>query len=362
LKFVADYGLALQVSMQQGMQPVRHVGILQLGDDQLPDADMIVGQLDSLNVSTAGALSAVDGATTRLQPLLSSSEQAMLMDSDKLSFLSNPADLLNDFQPQGKVFTLAARVTGPAKTAFPQGVPVESAEPDSSESSDANATDPAKVFADAKPADLSAGKDKTVPEAVSSVADVIQTGNINVVIVADTDVLSDRLWVQVRQFFGQQIAQPFADNGAFFFNSVDNLSGSNDLISIRNRGRFLRPFTVVQAMERDAESAFRNKEQDLQRQLEQTEAKLLELQGQRDDAGNAMTLSPEQEAEIVRFQDEKLRIRRELRNVQHQLNKDIDRLDQQLKLFNIVLIPALLIVLGIVVAWLKRRRYRNAMV
>lgn len=353
LQFVADYGLALQVSMQQGARTVRHLGILQFADDQISDDDMIVGQLDSLNVSSAGALSMAEGAETTLTPLLWSSDQAMLMSSDKLSFLNNPEDLLKDFKPDGQRYTIAARVSGPAQTAFPEGVPVEPAQPEADGESDsgADATEKAPQSADAGQASTESTRD----------SELITRGEINVLIVADTDILSDRLWVQIRQFFDQQIAQPFADNGAFFFNSVDNLSGSNDLISIRNRGRFLRPFTVVQDMQRSAEATFRDREQALQQQLQQTESKLMELQNQRDDSGNMMTLTPEQEAEIQRFQDEKLRIRRELRNVQHQLNRDIDALDFRLKVINIALVPALIALLGVGVAWAKRRRLRRSL-
>jgi len=130
------------------------------------------------------------------------------------------------------------------------------------------------------------------------------------------------------------------------------------LISIRSRGRFIRPFTVVQEMRHQAETAFREKEEQLQQELAITEQKLVALQNQRDDSGNMLTLSPEQVLELNKFQDQKLSIRKQLRDVQHQLNQDIDQLDMWLKLINIVLVPVLLTIFAIAMAVYRRRRAR----
>lgn len=344
LNIVGDYQLALQVSLQQGMPPVKHLGILQFTDQNHVSDDMIISQLETLNFSTVGYISHSSGATTTFAPLLQTTEYAMPIAADKLSYMSSPTDLAKDFKPTGEHYVVAARLSGKAKTAFPDGVPVEDTAEDKG---DDNATEGAEAASDN---DKAPTANKTVN------ADQLKEGEINVLVVADTDILSDRLWVQVQQFFGQQIAQPFADNGAFYINSVDNLSGSSDLMSIRSRGRFLRPFTVVQEMQREAEADFREKEQGLQQRLEETEQRLMTLQGQRDDKGNQLTLSPEQEAEVIRFQEEKLRIRKDLRSVQHQLNRDIDQLDVWLKLINIALVPAILTVFVILVALVRRRK------
>lgn len=340
LNIIGDYQLALQVSLQQGMPPVKHLGILQFTDQNHVSDDMIISQLETLNFSTVGYMSHESDATTTFTPLLQTTEYAMPIAADKLSFMSSPADLAKGFKPTGEHYVVAARISGRAKTAFPDGVPVEETTADES-------AEGAKVESD---------KETTPAAAKKTDTDQLKEGDINVLVVADTDILSDRLWVQVQQFFGQQIAQPFADNGAFYINSVDNLSGSSDLMSIRSRGRFLRPFTVVQEMQREAEADFREKEQGLQQRLEETEQRLMTLQGQRDDKGNQLTLSPEQEAEVIKFQEEKLRIPKELRSVQHQLNRDIEKLDLWLKLINIALVPAILTLFVIVVAFVRRRK------
>ena len=228
---------------------------------------------------------------------------------------------------------LAARISGAVKSAFPDGVPVDEGDGEN------------EVAKKEAP-----NKDASNKEYLTESVDDIQ-----VMVVADSDLLTDRLWVRVQAYFGQNVAQPFADNGSFFVNSVDALSGSSDLISIRSRGRFIRPFTVVQEMRHQAETDFREKEEQLQQQLVAAEEKLVALQNQRDDSGNMLTLSPEQETELIKFQDQKLAIRKQLREVQHQLNQDIDNLDMWLKVINIALVPALLTFFAIGIAMYRRR-------
>ncbi|AUM11700.1 GldG family protein [Ketobacter alkanivorans] len=340
-EFIGDAQLALQVSGANG-QPMRHLGILQLSDQNLARDNQIVSQLETLHLSTAGYLKPVEKATTEMIALMKSTQYAMPIVSSKLDMMQDPRALGVGFNPTGEEYVLAATVRGQVKTAFPDGVPVSEGEASSEDAPTPEATvesadDPS---AEAKPAEY-------LQESVKP---------INVIIVADTDVLTDRLWVQVQQFFGQSMATPFADNGDFFFNSVDMLSGSGDLISIRGQGRYFRPFTVVKEMQREAEARFQNVEQDLQNQLEQVEQQLLQLQSQQGEAGNTITLTPEVEAQLMQFQQQKLKIRKQLRDVQHQLNKDIEQLDFTLKLINIALVPVLLTLLVVGVAVYRRRK------
>src|SRR5690606_19869887 len=189
-------------------------------------------------------------------------------------------------------------------------------------------------------------------------AEYTEADNINVMLIADTDLLTDRMWVQVQDFFGQRIHQPWADNGGFLINALDNLSGSEAVISVRSRGDYSRPFTVVEELQRQAEARYRASEMRLQEQLEQTEQRLRELQ-QNQDPAQLTELSAEQEAEIQRFLDEKLAIRKQLRDVRYELNADIERLGNQLKMINIALVPALL-TLGVLLWWLVGRARRRA--
>ena len=85
--------------------------------------DPVTGNLQQLNIATAGALKQREGSTTTFTPLLSSSTTAALIDAIQIRVTQNPQDLLRRFEPTGERFTIAARVAGPAKTAYPNGAP-----------------------------------------------------------------------------------------------------------------------------------------------------------------------------------------------------------------------------------------------
>jgi ABC-type uncharacterized transport system involved in gliding motility auxiliary subunit len=284
-----------------------------------------------MNFGFAGVIAPKDGATTTFLPLVHTSDQAMLVGAEKFRFLPDPATLMDGYAPGGKALTLAARVQGKVKTAFPGGYQAPP-EPEQAES------DPKK-------------DDKPMPPHIEE-----SQKDVNVVIVADTDMLSDRLWVQVQQFFGQRLLSAFANNADFVVNALDNLTGSSDLIGIRSRATYTRPFDRVEALRRKADADFRATEQSLQDQLSDTERKLNELQSQRKEGENLTILSDAQRQEIEHFQDEKLRIRKELRQVRRNLLSDIDALGTRLEVINVLLMPLLIALLAIGVFVVRSRR------
>ncbi|OEC59192.1 MULTISPECIES: Gldg family protein [Pseudomonas] len=309
-KVLGDGAYAMSVSMGQGERPARHPAWLTLPRQALDPSDVATANLETLTVATAGILRPLDGAKTHFVPLIHSSEYAMPFEAQRFAMLRNPQELMGELNPSGDRYTVAARVSGPAQSAFPEGI---EGRKDGLKSAD----------------------------------------NINVIVVADTDMLSDRMWVQVQDFFGQRVPQPWADNSAFAINALDNLSGSEALISVRSRGRFTRPFTVVEDLQRQAEVRFREQEQALKQRLSETEEKLASLQNQ--DPAKALELTPEQQATLQQFMQEKLRIRKELREVNYQLNADIEKLGRTLKFINIALVP-LVLTLGVLLLWAWRRR------
>ena len=308
---LGDAQQALTVSGADG-QPVRHLSILGLQAQNFNIEDVTLSSLETINVSTAGILDVLDQRSTQVDVLMASSEYAMPIERLRLKMLGDPSELLPDFKATGLVYPVAVRITGSATSQYPVTVD---------------------------------GDDS-----------VLNTGQLNVIVVADTDILTDRLWVQLQDFFGQRIVSPWANNGDFVTNAVDNLTGSSALISIRSRGRFSRPFEVVQDLRREAEASYLNSANDLQAQLAETERQLGELESSRDEQ-NLMSLSPEQEAALVRFQQEKLRIRKALRNVRHQLDKDIEMLGSTLKFMNIVLMPLVLIFILLVLKYLRLHQF-----
>jgi ABC-type uncharacterized transport system involved in gliding motility auxiliary subunit len=308
---LGDGSYAMSVSMGQDRRPVRHAAWLSLPKKALDQDDISTAALENLTVAAAGMLEPLEGAKTRFIPLIQSSQYAMPFDVKRFAMLQNPEELIRELEPTGERYTLAARIDGPAQSAYPDGI--------------------------------EGRKDG-----------LQQADNINLIVVADTDMLTDRMWVQVQDFFGQRIPQPWADNAGFTINALDNLAGSEALISVRSRGRFTRPFEVVESIQREAEARFREKEQALQARLADTEQKLAALQ-QNDDPSKALELSPEQQATVQQFLQEKLKIRKELREVRYQLNADIEALGRTLKFVNIALVP-LLLTLGVLALWLWRRR------
>ncbi|MEJ2604595.1 MAG: Gldg family protein [Gammaproteobacteria bacterium] len=342
-RVVADARLALQVGSPSG-RPVRHYGYLGIPAGQMNAEDVVTAELGVINAATPGriALSATgseDGEDERpalsFEPLLRSSPDSALIPASRFAFLADPADLQQDFSPGGEPMVIAARVSGTLPSAFPDGPP-------------AGEADEAKDNADA---DIDAGQD-------------IDTGHLsasaepaNLIVVADVDLLSDPLWVQVQNFFGQQIASAFASNGAFVVNALESLTGSADLISVRSRGSFSRPFTKVEELRAEAEARYLATEQRLEQELAETERRLAELQSSRED-GASLLLTDDQQAEIERFVDQRAEIRRELRAVQRGLDEDIDRLGTWLKVINIGLVPALLTLIALLAVW--RRRDREA--
>jgi ABC-type uncharacterized transport system involved in gliding motility auxiliary subunit len=296
----------------------RHIGILSVQSDGMNASDIVSADLEVVNFSSTGWFEAAEGAATRFDPLVQTSENAAPMDASRLRFLSNPADLLEGFNPTGDRYALVARVAGPARASIeaPEG------------------------FAD------------------SHVAEAWEEG-ISVLLFADTDLLTDRMWVQRQPFFGQDIVSAFADNGSLAIKAVDNMLGNRDLISIRTRANSARPFERVDALRVEAEKAYRDTEERLQMELQETERRLGELQAAKGE-GELTVITDEQQEEIQRFMDRRLEIRRELRQVQHDLKRDIDGLGSRLKWINIALVPLAVLVIALLYSARRRRRQDRA--
>lgn len=305
---VLDRSLALPIEL--GGHSLKHPAMLSLGTRELNLADPITASLQNVNVSTAGHFDLAAAAQTRLVPLLQSSSDAMLVPTQRVLDASNdPNALLQHYQPGDANYVLAAQLRGPLVSAFPE----RASEP----GHQARAADSARV-----------------------------------IVVADTDLLSDRLWAEPQTVLGQTMLRIFADNGDFVTNMVDNLSGSSALLSIRSRFTSRRPFTRVQALRNVADRKFLQKERELEQELADMRRRVDELR-----PGNGA--GTEQRREIEQFRQRQLAITTELRSVQHQLNDEIDALGLRIKIINITLIPSLLVLFGLLYGWRRMRRSRR---
>ncbi|HEY2540148.1 MAG TPA: Gldg family protein, partial [Stellaceae bacterium] len=320
----------------RGDEPLDYVAWLDLKADNLNRSDMVTADLSHITMASAGILQPLPKATTKFEPVIWTSRDSEKIPADKLNGpLPDVAGLLADFKADDKSYVLAAHVTGPARTAFPAGPPKP-------------ATPPMSKPGD-KPAAASAPPGGWLKEAAHP---------INVVVVADTDMLDDRLWVESQNFFGQRLLTPLANNGDFVADAVDVLGGGEDLVGLRSRGTAARPFQVVDEIERQAQARYSAEEHALQQKLKATEAKLAELTG-KNQTDIPANLSPEETKTIAQFRIDMLQTRRQLRDVQAALRSNIQHLKDGLEFLDIALIPLIVAALAIVVGWVRRRRRRR---
>ena len=308
------------------VQAVDFVAWFNMQGDSISDSEVATAQLNQVTVASAGEIRRREGSTVELIPLLRSSDRAMLGAVSLVRENPDPTRILAAFRPDGERHVIAARLRGEFASAFPEGAP---ALPEGAQ----------------RPADFPAHRART-------------EGPANIVVVADADILEDRFWVRVQDFFGQQVATPFSDNGALVANLADTLSGGDALISLRSRGESLRPFTVVDDIRRDADARFRATERELQERLQQTERRLRELrQGQGGERGQgSAVITPEQRAEIDAARAQILQTRQQLRAVQLDLRRDIERTETWLKVLNIAAVPLLLALFAIGLGVARSRR------
>ena len=337
-KVLTDNELALRVSMGQGQRPIAHLGMLGAQRNFLTQSDSVTSRLETINMSSPGVIRQAAGASTRFEALIVSSSDSMLMDAGLLEDVTDPSILFDEFVSEGISHTIAARISGVIETAFPDGRPIVEVEALDEETTALNEEDTA------------AAEEEPTPEHLGS-----SNSEVNILVFADTDMLGDRMWVQVGQFMGQRIPRPFSNNGDMVINALDNLSGGADLSSIRGRGTYSRPFTKVIQLQRQADDRLRVEEAELLDRLAEAEAALAELN--QDENGELIgQVTPEIQAEVDRFNELMLETRRSLRDVQYQLTEDIEQLGANLKLINTALIPVLLSLLALLLSYLRAKR------
>lgn len=319
-KAVADFGFATRLRNAAG-QVENNPFWLSLQSTAFNHESIISAELETMLLPVAGALQVLPDSGLQATRLLQSSAQASLQPS----MLARGAleSLRREFKPAGAAQDLAVLMRGRFKSAFPAGAPQ--------------------------------GQQAAPQPARTHLAEAHTEGTV--LVVADADLLYDAYYVDQQSFLGMNISRFFNDNLNFVLNATELLTGSEALISLRSRGRFERPFTRVQALESVAQTRWLEREQELLRKVEETNRKINHLQTQKD-ASQKLVLSPEQEAEIKRFRDEKIRINQQLKEVRRNLRADIEALGTRLKLINLLLVPALVALGGLLYAWRRRRRQR----
>lgn len=320
-KVATDIDAARRVSLGErgGGLVGDYIAWLSLGRQNFDVGDPVMANLERLNVATSGVIEPVEGSGLQVTPLVFTGPRSMPVDVAEVQPPSpDILGMLRKFQPGGKPLVLAARISGPAARAFPDAAPDGTGD----------------AVGEKKP--------------------------IQVILVADADMLYDRFWVQTSEFFGQRVEVPTASNADFVVNALENLADAQALIGLRGRGTSYRPFTLVEELRRDAELRYRTKEQELQARLKELQSQLQGIQQRSDVQGGEVMLSAEDKAAIERFRSEMLAVRRDLRNVQHALRSDIERLEERVKFANIAAVPVVLCGVGGAVALFRRVRRSRA--
>ena len=342
---VADLDFAPTVRMDQGGRVLTfdYPVWLNVTPHTFDPDDIVTGDLGNVAFGTPGYLEPAEGATTAFTPLITTTPRAALFTGERVdaATASDPRELLDEYAPRDRAYTMVARVSGKVGTAFPGGRPLP--EP--------------REEPDGEPGEEPAEAGETGEAGAAHVSESAE--DVQIILVADADMLADRFWVVVEEFLGSRLAVPSAANNALVINAIDNLTGSGDLISVRNRGTFTRPFTRVAALRQRAERAYRAKEQELIARLEETERRLGALE-ESNQGNDGVILTDAQRDEILGFRQERVRIRKDLREVRRQLRADIEGLESWLKFANIGLVPILIGIGGLVAGLVQARRRRAA--
>jgi ABC-type uncharacterized transport system involved in gliding motility auxiliary subunit len=353
-KVAGDIDAARRVSTGEPRGVVAdYIAWLTLGPDNFDTDDPVMANIQRLNLASSGILQPIEQSGLRVTPLVSTGLRSMAIDAEKVRFMPDLLGLLRGFEPANKRLILAARISGPAPLAF----------------ADQSATgDPGKGAADKDDATGQTTQQSTGAQpgdgskATSSSPEpkAPELKPIQVIVVGDADMLYDRFWVQSSDFFGERVDVPTSSNADFVINALENLADADALIGLRGRGTSYRPFTLVEALRRDAEAQYRAKEQQLQQRLKELQQQLQGIQPKGETQGAEVILSDEDKANIERFRGEMLKVRKELRDVQHALRSDIERLEQRVKFINIAAVPIVLCGVGGAVALFRRIRRARA--
>ena len=341
-RLVGDRSMALTINAGTAARPVPAEFLVWLGAsaEYLAQDDPVTARLPVLNLAGAGSIRRAEGSPLNIEPLIVSSRDSGPIDVDAVRGMRpDVLGLLDRFRPDGDVHVIGARLTGEVATAFPDGPPPR-AVPRSA----------AELAADPDPPQLMRSRRA-----------------INVILVADADLLADRFWLRKRQFFGRDVEEAIAGNADFVVNALGNLAGSDALLKLRSRGVSQRPFERIRALERDAESRFREKERELQDKLRETQEKIAGLEGVRatEDALTGerrvvVSLTDGQRAEVEALRGQMLSIRGQLHAVRRSLREDVESLEAWLQFANIGLVPIVLSGVAILVGLIRiarRRRY-----
>ena len=331
---IGDLSRARRVTMNDpgsGKAGIDYVLWQSLSNDQFSPTNPALSQLRLVNLASPGTLGLIDPeGELAMEPLLWSSRQSMIISTDGIAGLPDPKRLLEEFVPSGESFPFAAWFRGKAKSAY----------------------------TDSTLAGEQSESDKPAPRPHRG------DGKINIVVLADSDMLSDEYWVQHLSFLGSQLSRPFADNGELLVGLAKWLSGATELLGLKVRGIARRPFTVVEDIRRGTEERFRARETKLVQRMAEL-VKEIDRLSKVDPSDSAVARAspipgPTDREGLARLRRELLQARKELRAIQRESLIEIERLKARASLGNLGLFPMIVVLAGVAVLLTQRRRMRRA--
>ena len=329
-KVVADMNFRMQIGGRNG-RPQEAPAVLAINPDGVNADDIVTSQIDSIWLPYAGTFSGTPADGLKQAVLLKSTKQSQLVDG----FMANLSgeNVMKEFKASGTEYALAVRLTGKFKTAFPEGCPQDKKPEGDNKEDEQKAADkqPGEVLKETK-------QDNTV------------------ILVGDADMLFDRVALQpIQTIFGTAYA-PANGNLSFAQNSIEQLTGDNNLIAVRSRATLNRPFTRIKAMEAAANEKFQSEIKRLEDSAAEAQRRINELQQAKKDKDQRFILSPEQTAELAKLRKEEVESRKRLKQVQKDFRKEVVALQTKAKWFNILGVPFAVAASGIVIAVVKRRK------
>lgn len=312
----------------RGGQSEEFLSILSLTSEAFSTNNIAMLQVDSALMAFAGCFEGTPTEGLKKDVLIKSSEDAQLV--DRLMAEMN-SEIAKSYQPAHKEYALSIMLSGKFKTAFPDGAPATEEVKD--EKSESETPAPAKA-----------------PQLKES------TGEGAVILFGDTDMLHDGFSVRISNIFGQRIVSPINGNLVLAQNFAEQLAGNINLISMRSRATMNRPFTRIQQYKAKAEAEYQSQLMELENRLNEARRNISELQKAKTDGSQTYILSDEQRAELVKYRKSEAETQKTLKEVRKKLRKDINSLEDSLKWINIAAMPVVIILIGIIIAVIKRKR------
>ncbi len=340
--FAGDRNLADLTPTRASQRPERLIGLLKLTPEGqcFSDDNVMTADLNLVRVFFSGALKEIadaneaeaDKSNIERMPLVTTTTRGntfTISNSYELMMMDAPA-LMRKFSDGSKPVAMAYLVTGRFKSSFPGGIEVESQSPDPNDPNETVTT-------------------------TRKVAGLMQAQeDCAVIVFSDVDFISDALAYQT-SFFGKMVV---GDNSSMLMNAIDDLSGSSDLVSIRSRGNFKRPFMVVDEIERQAEAETAEEVEEINAQIAGFQSELQSIissakEGQEEIIGDSIA-KKKQELESKIYQAQ-----RQLRQVRMNRRERIEKLGNRLRQANMLGAPMVILIIAIALGVRRSARKRH---